>query len=87
MIEKTRQLLKTRYRISDELLDLHDRVLEELTPELSYYDEIREYNQLKVTRAFHEERISDSMFSMSSGYGYGDLGRDKLDAVYARVFG
>ncbi|KAF5062913.1 Methionine gamma-lyase [anaerobic digester metagenome] len=87
MIEKTRQLLKTRYRISDELLDLHDRVLEELAPELSYYDEIREYNQLKVTRAFHEERISDSMFSMSSGYGYGDLGRDKLDAVYARVFG
>lgn len=87
MIEKTRQYLKNQYRISDELLDLHDQALSDIRGELDFYDGVREYNQLKVLNAFHEERISDSMFGMTTGYGYGDLGRDKLDAVYARIFG
>ncbi len=87
MIEKTRQYLKNQYRISDELLDLQDQALSDIRGELDFYDGVREYNQLKVLNAFHEERISDSMFGMTTGYGYGDLGRDKLDAVYARIFG
>ena len=48
--------------------------------------EIREYNQLKVLKAFQEERISDNHFTNSTGYGYGDIGRDTLDLVYARIF-
>ena len=53
-----------------------------LKPELK----IREYNQLKVLKAFQEERISDNHFTNSTGYGYGDIGRDTLDLVYARIF-
>lgn len=87
MIDQTRQFLKQHYRLTDEILDLHDRALSDIQEELVYYDGIREYNQLKVLNAFHEERISDSMFGMSTGYGYGDIGRDKLDQVYARIFG
>lgn len=41
---------------------------------------------MKVLKAFQEERISDSHFTNSSGYGYDDIGRDSLDKVYARVF-
>jgi cystathionine beta-lyase family protein involved in aluminum resistance len=37
--------------------------------------------------AFREERVSDSCFAPSSGYGYDDRGRDTLDRIYARVFG
>lgn len=87
MIDATRQVLKRQYGFSDALLQLHDRALEDIKGELNYYDGIREYNQLKVLNAFQEERISDSMFGMSTGYGYGDQGRDKLDLVYARIFG
>lgn len=87
MIDQTKQFLMNKYGISDFLLTLHDQALADIKEELDTYDEIREFNQLKVLNAFHEERISDSMFGTSTGYGYGDLGRDKLDDVYARIFG
>ncbi len=41
----------------------------------------------RVLDAFREERVSESMFAMTSGYGYGDRGRDALERVWARVFG
>ncbi len=50
-------------------------------------DEIKEYNSSKVLSAFMENRVSEQCFYGSSGYGYGDVGRDVLDSVYAKVFG
>jgi cystathionine beta-lyase family protein involved in aluminum resistance len=58
----------------------------DVNEQFSKYNEIREYNQLKVLNALQEERISDAHFTNSSGYGYGDIGRDSLDKVYARIF-
>lgn len=45
------------------------------------------YNQQKVLKAFRAEQVSDSDFNPTTGYGYDDYGRDKLEAVYARIFG
>lgn len=87
MTDLTRAFLKDNYRLTDDVLALHDQALADIRQEIDHYDEIREYNQLKVLSAFHTERISDSMFGLTTGYGYGDIGRDKLDAVYARIFG
>jgi cystathionine beta-lyase family protein involved in aluminum resistance len=50
-------------------------------------DNIKEYNQYKVLKAFQKNRVSDSHFTYSTGYGYGDIGRDTLDRVYSDVFG
>lgn len=50
------------------------------------FDEIAEYNQLKVIKAMQEERVSDVHFAATSGYGYNDLGRDTLERVYAGIF-
>lgn len=44
------------------------------------------FNQAKVLSAFQQERISDDYFHSSEGYGYHDRGRDKLDALFARIF-
>ena len=41
----------------------------------------------KVLDAFREERVSDSCFAGTAGYGYDDRGREVLDAVWSRVFG
>lgn len=87
MLTSTELLMKDTYKISDEVLELYKRTIEDVESVFKTYDEIREYNQLKVLRAFQEERISDSHFTFSTGYGYGDIGRDALDRVYARVFG
>ncbi|PAV30083.1 hypothetical protein CIL05_09410 [Virgibacillus profundi] len=48
---------------------------------------IVETNQKRVLEAFKNNRISDSHFSSTTGYGYDDLGREALEAVYAAVFG
>ena len=44
-------------------------------------------NTKKVMKAFSDHRVSDSHFAGSSGYGYGDYGRDVCDSIYAQVFG
>lgn len=46
-----------------------------------------EYNGQKVLSAFIQNRVSEQCFYGSSGYGYGDIGRETLDKVYAEVFG
>lgn len=86
MLNITKELLKNKYRISDKVLDLYEEAMDSVQDQFKKYDEIREYNQIKVLNALQEERISESHFTNTTGYGYGDIGRDSLDKVYARVF-
>ncbi|KHD38126.1 hypothetical protein NL50_01040 [Clostridium acetobutylicum] len=86
MLEFTKRSLMNKYNINERVLELYERALNDVEKEFKYYDEIREYNQLKVLKAFQEERISESHFTNSSGYGYNDIGRDSLDRVYANIF-
>ena len=58
-----------------------------LAPKFAEIDAIAYYNQDKVLHAFKEERIALRHFAPSTGYGYGDEGRDALGKVYARAFG
>lgn len=50
-------------------------------------DHITEFNQQKMLRAFIDCKIGERHFTSSTGYGYGDAGREALDEVYANVFG
>lgn len=50
-------------------------------------DQITEYNQQKMLKAFADVGVSESHFVGSTGYGYGDRGRDALDQVFANAFG
>ena len=86
MLNATIELLKKQYGFTDETIKLYNQAIIDVENEFKIYDEIREYNQLKVLKAFQEERISDNHFTNSTGYGYGDTGRDTLDLVYARIF-
>ena len=58
-----------------------------LAPKFAEIDANAFYNQDKVLNAFREERIALRHFAPSTGYGYGDEGRDALGRVYARAFG
>ncbi|GAA0176851.1 methionine gamma-lyase family protein [Clostridium sediminicola] len=86
MIESTKQFLIKNYNINEEVIDLYDRAMSDLEEQFNKIDEVTEFNQLKVLNAMQEERISESHFTNSTGYGYDDLGRDSLDRVYARIF-
>ena len=86
MLEKTEELLKQTFRFNEQTFELYNKALNDVNEVFEEYDKIREFNQLKVLKAFQEERISESHFTNSAGYGYDDIGRDSLDKVYARVF-
>ena len=77
----------TFFTVDPALSSLSDEVLETLSPAFARINEITEYNQQKVLSAFIRHRISESHFVPTTGYGYGDRGRDELDALLADVMG
>ena len=86
MLKITEDFLINNYKISDRALEIYRQALSDIEKDLQLYDDVREFNQLKVLKAFQEERISDSHFTNTTGYGLDDIGRDALDRVYARIF-
>lgn len=75
------------FRISYRIENADKIALELCTEQFRQIEEITEYNQLKVQKAFIDNGISESHFVSSTGYGYGDRGRETLDKVWAEVFG
>ena len=63
-----------------------ESVIANLKERFDQIDQIAEYNQAKVLTAFRKNRVSATCFAASTGYGYNDEGRDKLEQVYADVF-
>ena len=59
---------------------------EDLKDIFEIHDEIEECNSRKILDAFIENNISESDFNSSTGYGYNDIGRDKIENVYASIF-
>lgn len=74
------------FRISPKVLDATEKALEMCSDSLKQIEEIQEYNQHKMIKAFQEAGVSESAFAGSTGYGYDDRGRDMLDRVYAYAF-
>ena len=74
------------FSINYQVRSASEKALEMCKEQFEKIDSIREYNQIKMLKAFQEARVSESMFGGSSGYGYGDRGRDALDEVYSYVF-
>jgi len=71
---------------SKELLTLKERVLDELAPSFRRIEQMSEENTLKVLTSMRECKVSDIHFNTSSGYAYDDIGRSKLEELYAKVF-
>ncbi len=72
--------------ISKEVLDYSNEILDGLKERFESIDGVAEYNQMKVLHAMQKNQVSEMHLETSSGYGYTDLGRDTLEAVYADVF-
>ncbi|MBQ8117531.1 MAG: methionine gamma-lyase family protein [Lachnospiraceae bacterium] len=66
--------------------DFGAEILAGLKERFAKIDEVAEYNQLKVLQAMQKNQVSEACLLGTTGYGYNDLGRDTLEAVYADVF-
>ena len=72
--------------ISKKVLEFGTQIEEHLKERFEEIDKLAEFNQMKVIKAMQDNRVSDIHFAATTGYGYNDLGRDTLEAVYASAF-
>lgn len=86
MLSETREFLKKMYNIDESVFKLSEEVLSDVEYKFEELKEIREYNQYKVLNAMQEARLSDQHFNWTTGYGYNDIGREKVEEIYSKVF-
>jgi cystathionine beta-lyase family protein involved in aluminum resistance len=86
MLESTKYYMKEQFNIADNILELSEAALKDVSIYFDEIDDIKEYNQIKVLKAMQMEKLSDLHFTNTTGYGYGDVGRDTLEKVYTRIF-
>lgn len=86
MLKETEELLLSSYGINRKILELSKEVDNDIRFIFDDIKEIREYNQLKVLDAMQKSNLSDNHFNWTTGYGYNDLGREKVEEIFSRVF-
>lgn len=80
------QNMYTAMGISPEVYEYGEQTLVSLKDRFDEIDKTAEYNQLKVLKAMQDCRVSEACLLGTTGYGYNDIGRDTLEAVYASLF-
>ena len=65
---------------------LYESVKEKFYSKCQKIDDLEEYNSLKVMNAFWQNHVSESDFTSTTGYGYGDVGRERVESVYKTIF-
>lgn len=75
------------FKVSSELEQMSQKALEKCKDVFSEIEKITQFNQQRVLKAFIDNGVSDAHFTASTGYGYGDRGREVLDEVTAQIFG
>lgn len=78
--------MKELLGISDQVWKIYEQVLPKIEPIFKKIDQVSEYNSAKVMNAFFEHRVSEAHLGSTTGYGYGDAGREVVEKVFASVF-
>lgn len=77
----------SKFSFSTDLLQKADIAEDSVRAQFAQIDKISAENTAKILCAFSDNRVSDACFGETTGYGYNDLGRERLDAIFAQVFG
>ena len=76
----------TEFGIKKEILELSKIVENEIQPQINKIEKVKEINSLKVLSAFQECRLSEMHLHSSTGYGIDEIGRNKIEEIYANIF-
>ncbi|MDO4391994.1 MAG: methionine gamma-lyase family protein [Clostridium sp.] len=71
----------------NKIIELVDKCEKDVEKEFKKAEKICEYNSNKVLKAFQDNGVSEVDFGSTTGYGYGDIGREKIEKVFAQVLG
>ncbi len=83
---QTKEFLKQNFEIDDKIIELAEQAEKDAQEVFARIDGTKQLNQMKVIKAMQENKLSDSHFNGTTGYGYDDRGREVLDSVYANIF-
>ena len=81
-----RNYIIKEFGIDEKVLDFCLEAEKGIKGKFAEIDNISEFNQYKVLRAMQKNGLNDTAFDGTTGYGYNDIGRDKLEDIYADVF-
>lgn len=74
------------FGIKEDIIKLSKKVEKDLNLIFKEVEEVEEYNSLKVLSAFQKYNLSEMHFNGTTGYGYGDIGRDTIENIFADIF-
>lgn len=72
--------------IRQEIMDLAKETEEQVKKQFQEVEEVCEFNSMRILHAFQKYQVSDMHFNQTTGYGYGDVGRDVIEKIYAEIF-
>lgn len=79
-------ILEEKFNISKDVIFLLEKAENDVKDEFKKVDKIVEKNQYKVLYAMQKNHLSDIHFNGTTGYGYGDIGRDTIEKIYSDIF-
>ena len=79
-------LFKEKYNIDSKIIEFVNNIEEKLQDRFKEFSDIAQYNQVKILKAMQEEGLKATDFNWTTGYGYGDIGRDKVESIYTKIF-
>ncbi|AEF17285.1 MULTISPECIES: aminotransferase class I/II-fold pyridoxal phosphate-dependent enzyme [Thermoanaerobacterium] len=79
-------ILEGKFNISKDVIFLLEKAENDVEEEFKKIDKIVEKNQYKVLYAMQKNHLSDIHFNGTTGYGYGDIGRDTIEKIYSDIF-
>lgn len=86
MSEFTVNILSKQFDLNTNVIQYVLKKEKEIKKKFKEIDEIKEYNQYKVISGMQQARLSSTDFNWTTGYGYGDIGRGKVEAIYSNIF-
>lgn len=82
----TIKILCKQFELDEKVIKYVNSNEKNILDKFKYIDEIKEYNQYKVIESMQKSKLSSTDFNWTTGYGYGDIGRDKVEEIYSHIF-
>ncbi len=82
----TENILCKQFSIEKEIIKLVNKSEQNICNKFTKIDNIKEYNQYKIINSMQEAKLDSTHFNWTTGYGFNDLGREKVEEIYSNVF-
>lgn len=80
------EIMKNCYGVDEKIISFVTQQEQSLEQQFKYQSDIAQYNQIRILHSMQKHKLVAADFNWTTGYGYGDIGREKIESIYASVF-